>query len=66
LGVLLAGMGLASIWAFVGPKYQNAPENVPLSYQGSGFRDQGSVLKMQRGYPIVLASDSEDRSGAVS
>jgi hypothetical protein len=39
---------------------------VPLSYQGSGFRDQGSVLKMQRGYPIVLASDSEDRSGAVS
>jgi hypothetical protein len=20
-------MGLASIWAFVGPKYQNAPEN---------------------------------------
>ncbi len=31
LGVLLAAMGLASIWAFVGPKYQNAPENVPLS-----------------------------------
>jgi succinate dehydrogenase / fumarate reductase cytochrome b subunit len=30
-GVLLAAMGLASIWAFVGPKYQNAPENVPLS-----------------------------------
>jgi hypothetical protein len=24
-------MGLASIWAFVGPKYQNAPENVPLA-----------------------------------
>ena len=30
-GVLLAGMGLASIWAFVGPKYQNAPDNVPLA-----------------------------------
>jgi len=27
LGVLLAAMGLASIWAFVGGKYPNAPEN---------------------------------------
>jgi hypothetical protein len=26
LGLTLAVMGLASIWAFVGPKYQNAPE----------------------------------------
>jgi len=26
-GVVLAVMGLWSIWAFVGPKYQNAPEN---------------------------------------
>ena len=25
LGVLLAGMGIASIWAFVGPMYPNAP-----------------------------------------
>jgi succinate dehydrogenase / fumarate reductase cytochrome b subunit len=25
LGVLLAGMGIASIWAFVGPMYANAP-----------------------------------------
>ncbi|MFP5209229.1 MAG: succinate dehydrogenase cytochrome b558 subunit [Acidobacteriota bacterium] len=32
IGVLLAVMGLASIWAFVGPKYQNAPDIVPLSY----------------------------------
>ena len=31
LGIALAGMGLASIWAFVGPDYQNAPENVPVS-----------------------------------
>ena len=31
LGVLLAVMGLWSIWAFVGPKYRNAPENVPLA-----------------------------------
>ena len=27
LGIVLAGMGLASIWAFVGPHYKNAPEN---------------------------------------
>jgi succinate dehydrogenase / fumarate reductase, cytochrome b subunit len=31
-GVVLAVMGLASIWAFVGPQYQNAPEDVaPVS-----------------------------------
>jgi succinate dehydrogenase / fumarate reductase cytochrome b subunit len=30
-GIVLAVMGLASIWAFVGPTYQNAPENPPLS-----------------------------------
>jgi succinate dehydrogenase / fumarate reductase, cytochrome b subunit len=28
IGVVLAVMGLASIWAFVGPQYQNAPEDV--------------------------------------
>ena len=27
-GIVLAVMGLAGIWAFVGPKYQNAPEEV--------------------------------------
>lgn len=27
LGIVLAGMGLASIWAFVGPNFKNAPEN---------------------------------------
>ncbi len=27
LGLVLAVMGLASIWAFVGPMYRNAPEN---------------------------------------
>lgn len=31
LGVALAVLGLASIWAFVGPKYANAPANVPLA-----------------------------------
>jgi succinate dehydrogenase cytochrome b subunit len=31
-GILLCAMGLASIWAFAGPKYPNAPENVPVSY----------------------------------
>jgi len=28
IGVLLCAMGLASIWAFISPKYANAPENV--------------------------------------
>ena len=30
-GVLIAVLGLASIWAFVGPRFRNAPENVPVS-----------------------------------
>ena len=30
LGVVLAVMGLASIWAFVGGKYPNVPENLSL------------------------------------
>jgi succinate dehydrogenase / fumarate reductase cytochrome b subunit len=28
LGIVLAGLGLASIYAFVGPDYKNAPEDV--------------------------------------
>jgi len=31
-GILLALMGLASIWSFVGGKYPNAPENPTVSY----------------------------------
>jgi succinate dehydrogenase / fumarate reductase cytochrome b subunit len=31
LGLALAIMGLASIWAFAGPKYPNAPENPAIS-----------------------------------
>ena len=30
-GVVICAIGLASMWAFVGPKYQNAPEEVPLN-----------------------------------
>jgi len=33
LGVVLLIMGLASIWAFVGPQYRNAPDVVPLAAQ---------------------------------
>lgn len=29
IGVLLCAMGIASIWAFVSPKFANAPEDVP-------------------------------------
>jgi succinate dehydrogenase / fumarate reductase cytochrome b subunit len=30
-GVLLLAMGIASIWAFVSPKYQNTPDIVPVA-----------------------------------
>jgi succinate dehydrogenase / fumarate reductase, cytochrome b subunit len=48
LGVLLAAMGIASIWAFVGPKYPNTPENVPVSYQRTEIRDQRTAARDQR------------------
>jgi succinate dehydrogenase / fumarate reductase, cytochrome b subunit len=30
-GIILGGIGIASIWAFVASKYANAPQNVPLA-----------------------------------
>jgi succinate dehydrogenase / fumarate reductase cytochrome b subunit len=30
-GVILLFMGLASIWAFISPKYKNAPEIAPVA-----------------------------------
>ena len=33
IGILLCGLGLASLYAFVGPQYQNAPEDVTPSSQ---------------------------------
>ncbi len=48
-GVLLAGMGLASIWAFVGPKYPNAPETCQLvSDSGSGVGACPAVRRWSR------------------
>jgi succinate dehydrogenase / fumarate reductase, cytochrome b subunit len=41
-GVLIAAMGLASIWAFVSPKYQNAPDNVPISQSQSDAASSGA------------------------
>jgi len=31
LGVVLLFLGLASIWAFISPRYQNAPDIVPIA-----------------------------------
>jgi succinate dehydrogenase / fumarate reductase cytochrome b subunit len=43
-GILLAAMGLVSIWAFIGPEYQNAPEDVPVTNLISPANHGGSVL----------------------
>jgi len=56
-GVLLAAMGIASIWAFIGPKYANAPENPALSYQVPGFRGHGSSLTQRDGNLTVRIGD---------
>jgi len=47
LGVLLAAMGIASIWAFVGPKYRNAPENVQVGQQRVEKRDKRTDAGLQ-------------------
>jgi succinate dehydrogenase / fumarate reductase cytochrome b subunit len=50
-GIVLAAMGLASIWAFIGPEYQNAPEDVgitsliaPANRVGSSLNDREPLL----------------------
>jgi succinate dehydrogenase / fumarate reductase cytochrome b subunit len=43
-GIVLAVMGLASIWAFIGPDYQNAPEDVSVSMLGAPANHGGSGL----------------------
>ena len=54
LGVLLAAMGIASIWAFVGPNYRNAPENPALSrMERSESCEQRSTLDSKSG--MILA-----------
>ena len=52
-GVLLAALGLAGVWAFVGPMYPNAPENVPVSTlvapasTGAPFNSMASGLSLE-------------------
>jgi hypothetical protein len=54
LGVVLAGMGIASIWAFVGPKFPNAPENVPVSYQRTEIKNQNAALHLEGGSVVAV------------
>ncbi len=52
-GVALCAVGLWSMWAFVGPKYQNAPEDVPVSslsaphISASPFTSMASGLSLE-------------------
>jgi len=64
-GVLIAVLGLAGIWAFIGPRYPNAPEIVPLSYQRSGGI-HGSALALQQGSFVVSTGESFHHARAVS
>ena len=62
LGVGLAVMGLAGIWAFVGGQYPNVPENPQV--QGSGVRDQGSVFSVQSDALVVRLIAAPEPSAA--
>lgn len=65
-GFILMGMGLASIFAFISNKYQNAPEYPSLNEQSSqirgqgdqrsGIRDQGSTFDVRQGTLVVTAA----------
>jgi len=59
-GVLLVVMGLASIWAFVGGKYPNAPENPQNSDRRSVISDQKPVLRVRDGRLAVAIGPSVD------
>jgi succinate dehydrogenase / fumarate reductase cytochrome b subunit len=60
LGLGLAGMGLASIWAFVGGKYPNVPENPQNSGQLSVVSDQNPALSVRDGSRAIRIQPSVD------
>jgi hypothetical protein len=64
-GVLLAAMGIASIWAFVDPKYANAPQNPQLSYQRTEIRDQAIGTRVQELGTSELKLDLDARSATL-
>jgi succinate dehydrogenase / fumarate reductase cytochrome b subunit len=57
-GVALAAIGLASIWAFIGPKYANAPANPQVSLQRSEPCDHERALPLRDGMAVVTMRDS--------
>jgi succinate dehydrogenase / fumarate reductase cytochrome b subunit len=61
LGAVLLVMGLASIWAFVGPNFKNAPENVePVSFRLSPTSPFAPPqLALLRHHPCVLQADAQ-------
>jgi succinate dehydrogenase / fumarate reductase cytochrome b subunit len=49
LGIALAGMGLASIWAFIGPKYKDVPEDLaPATSQMAAPADVRTSYDLNR------------------
>lgn len=42
-GVVITIFGLASIWAFIEPKYKDAPENVPVTFLMAPQVDRGAA-----------------------
>ena len=66
-GVLLAVMGIASIWAFISPKYANAPENPvsSLQKQEPGNRGQRSAFSLASGSLVAHAGNAADRAASL-
>jgi succinate dehydrogenase / fumarate reductase cytochrome b subunit len=64
LGLGLAAMGLASIWAFVGGRYKNVPENPVsgLQMHRIGIGEQGPAFSVHNEVFVVRMSASLDRA----
>src|ERR1700728_1828158 len=52
-GVALCAMGLASIWAFVGPRWPNAPDVAPVSQLGRPQPEPQALCMLGPRLPVV-------------
>ncbi len=65
-GLLLALVGIWSIWAFIGPKFANAPENPQssLQWRGTGIGEHEPVYSVLNEALVVRTSAPLDRAAS--
>jgi succinate dehydrogenase / fumarate reductase, cytochrome b subunit len=58
-GVALCAMGLASMWAFVGPRWTNAPETVPVSRLSRPLPEPQALCMIGPRLPVLTGCGPE-------